>query len=451
MNGSSDRAHKGGPARLAPASVRRGAPCVLVLALLAGCGERPGSPEKLLRVSNWLHAAVEPEFLRLERDLETEFEVAHPGVGLKIEPIPGPGQYAPKLLLMHISGRTPDAGYLDLSSGAVFIDNGVAADLAPYIESDERFRLDDYFANTVDCFRRDGRIYGIPLDFTPMVMYYNKRLFDAAGVAYPRDGWTWDEFVATAGRLTIPAADASGPMKQYGMHFENVMPFWIVWLWNGGGDVLSPDGRRASGWLDGPRSVDAIDFLLRLMYEHRIAPSLHETAALGQDLFRAGRAAMDVKGHWMMIDYRAAGLDVGVVSIPTALSAPVSVMYLSGLCVLSRGREPRLGWEWIRFMTSEDVQRRRVASGLAISANRRAAAHFAGDPVEAEFLRQVERCRMSWGARVEQYPFIEELGQEMMRTIIHSAAQIDDPAARREMIRRIAGETARRIDAAITR
>ncbi|MBI5866512.1 MAG: sugar ABC transporter substrate-binding protein [Planctomycetes bacterium] len=425
--------------------------------LIAGCGESESRSANTVRIANWLHAAVDPGFLALERRLESEFERSHPQYDLHIEPIPGVGQYAPKLILMHAANSIPDAGYLDVASGAIFINNGLVRPIDDFVADDPQFRLDDYFPNVLDSFRRDGKLYGIPLDFTPMVLVYNKKLFDAAGVPYPKDGWTWADFLDTARRLADKPETGKVATRRLAIHFENIMPFWIVWLWNNGGDVLTPDGSRASGALDSPATIDAFEFLLSLMFDHRVMPSLRESAAMGVDLFRAGRAAMDVKGHWMLIDYRAAGLDVGVVSLPTNIGRPATVLYQSGLCVFANGRSPRVGWEWIKFMTSEDVQVRRVASGLAISGNQKAAAHFAGNPLEDAFLRQIPNARTPWGARVERYPFIEELGTEMMRTIINEADLLSrtsgagkpDPAARRAMIERNLRETAALIDAAL--
>src|SRR5262245_2175153 len=85
----------------------------LWLGSFCGCGDAGGSSAATLRISNWLNAAVDPEFFKLERSLESEFEAAHPGVDMRIEPIPGVGQYAPKLLLLHAANAMPDAGYLD--------------------------------------------------------------------------------------------------------------------------------------------------------------------------------------------------------------------------------------------------------------------------------------------------------------------------------------------------
>jgi multiple sugar transport system substrate-binding protein len=359
---------------------------------------------------------------------------------VQVEQIPGQGQYAPKLVMMHVTGSVPDVIHLDASSAAVFINNNVVRDLTPYIDRDPAFDLNKFFQNAVDIARRDEGLYAIPLDFTPMVMYYNRKLFDAAGAPYPHPGWTWDDFLETARQLTVFPKDASSP-TQYGMHFENWMPFWVLWLWTNGGDVLSPDGTRATGYFDGPKSVEAVQFLVDLMTRYRVVPHPRESAAAGVDMFRSERAAMDVKGHWMMIDYRADGLDFGVVGLPTNGVEPVTVIYEAGLAITRKAEHPDLAWEYIKHLTSTDVQVRRVASGLAISANKQAAARFADDPVEQEFLNQVQYARPPWGAKVEQYPFIEDLGREMMEDILYSDGELP--------VEQALHEAARLIDAAL--
>lgn len=411
---------------------------LLVFVLLGGCGEQPDSRGVILRVANWGSPAVVSDFLKLERTLQAEFEAAHPGVRVVVEQIPGEGQFTPKVLMMHVTGSTPDVIQLDASAGAVFIDNQVVRDLTPLMRGDASYRSTDYFENVLAVFSRGDACYAIPLDFTPMVIYYNKALFDQAGVPYPRDGWTWDEFRDTCRRLTIFPAGAAAPTR-YGINFENWMPLWLPWLWAGGGDVLSPDGRRASGYLDGPQTTAAVQFLFDLIYVDRVAPTPSERAAAGADLFRSGRAAMDLKGHWMWLDYRADGLDVGVVGLPTRGAPPVTVVYASGMAIMSKARHPELAWDYVKFVTSRDVQVRRVASGLAISGNRAAAAVYAGNPVEDSFLKQVQFARPPWGARVERYPYIEELGREMMEDILFRHRTVS------EALRR----TARLIDATL--
>ncbi|PNA07032.1 sugar ABC transporter substrate-binding protein, partial [Pseudomonas sp. GW456-11-11-14-LB1] len=92
----------------------------------------------------------------------------------------------------------------------------------------------------------------------PMVLYYNKRLFDQAGAPYPKAPWTFSEFLEAAKRTTIPG-------KQYGFKFTNWVPGWVMWLWNNGGDVLDANGSRASGVLDSDANVFAVEFLRDLV------------------------------------------------------------------------------------------------------------------------------------------------------------------------------------------
>jgi multiple sugar transport system substrate-binding protein len=412
-----------------------------VVGSLAGCASEEDGEKIIVRVANWGSPAVESSFMTLERELWREFEELHPGVRVQVEQIPGFGQYAPKLVMMHLSGSMPDVIHLDASSGALFMNNGVVRDLTPFIENDPDFHLDVYFESVIDIFRQDDKLLAIPLDFTPMVMYYNKALFDAANVPYPKPGWTWDEFLDAAQRLTI-RPDPGKPPQQYGFNFDNVMPFWVLWLWTNGGDVLSPEGDRALGHFDGPQSLGALQFLVDLSFKYRVAPTLPERDALGLDPFLEGRAAMDLKGHWMMIDYKARKLDVGIVPLPTNGGVePTTVVYEVGLAIPTKAKHPELAWEYIKYFTSEAVQARRVVSGIAVSGNKKAAAHFAGDPVEDEFLRIVEYARPPWGARVERYEVCEDLGREMMQDIHYGTNQADISAA--------VHETAALMDAAV--
>ena len=424
---------------LAPAMMLCLLPTLLAFGVL-GCDRTEQDSAVVLRVANWGSPAVESSFMALERDFRAEFEAQHPGVHVQVELIPGEGRYAPKLIMMHVADSMPDVIHLDASSAAVFVDNGTLRDLTPMIADDGGFDLTAYFDNVTDIARRGDALYAIPLDFTPMVIYYNKTLFDRAGVPYPRDGWTWTEFLATSRALTVVPKGATRP-TQYGFNFINWMPGWLPWLWANGGDVLDETGSRATGYLDGPETLEAVQFLVDLIRKHRVAPPPAETAALGVDLFRDGRAAMDLKGHWMMLDYRADGIDFGVVSIPTNTGKPVTVIYESGLAVAAKTRHPELAWQYIKFMTGADVQRRRVASGLAISANRQVAAIHAGNPIEDSFLRQVRAARAPWGARVERYPFIEELGREMMEDILYGTVTVEESLHRTALlIDRVLGE-----------
>ncbi len=397
--------------------------------LCGRCDDDQSDRRTVLRVANWGGPSVDASFMKTEREIWDEFERRHPKVRLQIENIPGFGQYVPKLLMTFVSGNPPDVLSLDGSAAAVFIDNNLLADLTPLIRDDGTFHLDDYFSNVLEIARRGERLYAIPLDFTPMVMMYNKRIFDEAGVPYPRDGWTWSEFLNTAEKLTVVDPKTSVPTR-FGFNFQKEMPLWFPWIWSNGGDVLSPDGRHAVGYLDGRATVETITFLADLVRKYRVAPSLSQSAAAGVDLFRAGRAAMNMTGHWSLIEYRVDRMDIGVTTIPTQIDRPVTVLYATGLAISRASRHKDLAWEYVKFLTSEAVQKKRVAGGLAISGNRKAAESFAGTPVEDAFLNQVKYARPPWGSRVEGYELVEDLGREMIEDILNGGVPVQQAASR---------------------
>jgi len=400
----------------------------LLLCLLAGC-RRAADSGTVLRVADWGGPAGEPAFAQTDRRIREEFERLHPGVRVQVESIPGPGQYVPKLLMTYVAGNPPDVITLDASSAAVFIGHALLDDLSPLIRADRDFDLGAFFTNVVAIARRDASLYAVPLDFTPMVILYNKRAFDAAGVAYPPPGWTREQFLATALALMRARPGGAGPLR-YGATFSPEMSLWLPWIWAGGSDVLSPDGRHATGYLDSPATVETIRFLVELVRTHHVAPLLSATAAEGRDLFRTGEAAMTVSGHWSLIEYRADRLDLGLADIPGRGGAPATVMYAAGLAISRASPHRSLAWEYLKYMTSAGVQHRRVASGLAISANTSVAREHESEGVEKAFLAAVPHARPPWGARVERYALLEDLGREMMEDLITGGLPVAPTVAR---------------------
>lgn len=397
---------------------------LLALAALVGCGPRDDG-KIVLRVANWSGAGDDSEFEKTTQRIYREFEQENPGVEIRVEGIPD--GYVSKVILSFVAGTEPDVMLLDASSAAVFIDNGVLTNLSPFMAKDPEFDLDDFFPNVVDIARRGDAVYAVPNDFTPMVLYYNKRLFDAAGVPYPKPGWTFADFRETAKALTQE--------DLYGFAFANWMPGWIMWLWNNGGDVLAPDGTRASGFLDSPANVETLEFLRDLIVVDRSAPSLSEAASLGVDLFANGQAAMTVSGHWALIGYANAPKgpdgkpklvwgDLGVAPMPTNVGESHTVMYESGYAIGKNSKHKELAWKFLKYFTSERVQSLYNKSGIAVCARRDVAAERAKDPLEAQFLPLIPSARAPWGSRVEGYEIVEKVGKNALDSVLNNNAPV---------------------------
>ncbi len=413
---------------------------VIFPAAFSGC-DSPDEGGVVLRLTNWGGAGEDNDYDRLVKDLYRRFERDHPGVRLKIENIPG--EYVPKMLLNFVAGTQPEVMVLDASSAAVFVNNGLLTDLRPFVESDPEFDLSDFYPNVVDIARRGDKLYAIPIDFTPMVVYYNKDLFDKAGVPYPDPNWTFAEFFEIAQKLTIPAKDPGLPPVQYGFVFTNWMPAWVMWLWNNGGDVLSPDGSKATGYLDSDPNVETLTFLRDLVKRHKVAPSLSEMQAMGADPFVHGKAAMVVMGHWALTGYKNAPKDssgkplidwerLGVAHLPHNTPEPNTVFYEAGLAIPKDCKHPEEAWKFIRYWTSAEVQRVYNSSGIAVSARKDISRERAADPIEAQFLPIVPSARPPYGSQVESYEIVENVGRSMIDSILNNDVPV------REALRRAA-------------
>lgn len=392
---------------------------------LCGCQQALDGGKTVLRVANWGGAGDDSDYHRIIQEVYAEFEAQNPDIELQIEGIPGSQDYVRKLLLAHIAGAEPDVITLDASSAAVFIENDVLLDLSGLAAGDATFSWDDYFPNVVEIAQRGDARYAVPLDFTPMVMYYNRQHFDEAGVPYPEPGWTWDDFLAKAKALTTE--------ERHGYKFANWMPGWIMWLWNNGGDVLE-DG-RAGSVLDSAENVEAVEWLEALIKEHKVAPELSQMAAMGVDPFLQGEAAMEISGHWSLIGYTGAEKidveEIGVAPLPTRTGESVTVMYESGLAIAKSSPNKEAAWKFIRYMSSADVQRKIQSTGIAICGRKDIAAERADNPREQAFLEIVPSARGPWGAYVEGYDFVESEGQKMMDKVLKNG--IPAPQALQEM------------------
>ncbi len=137
------------------------------------------------------------------------FTAEHPNVTVEIQLTPYK-EYFTKLQTAVSGGSAADVFWMNGPNFQLYASNGVLAPL------DDQGGIDpaDYSQGLVDLYTFDGKLYGAPKDFDTVALWYNKELFDAAGVAYPEAGWTWDDFTAAAAALTDPATGRWGHRRE---------------------------------------------------------------------------------------------------------------------------------------------------------------------------------------------------------------------------------------------
>lgn len=414
-----------------PRGLRVPATLVGLLGATHGCGPSYPPGTVVLHVANWGGAKEgNDDDLRVER-IYREFERENPGVRIQEDSVPGTGEYVPKMALAFIAHAQPDVLMLDLSSAAIFIDSQMVTDLRPWLETDKTFHRSDYFSNVFDSETRNGAIYAIPNDFTPMVVYFNKRLFDKAGVPYPTSDWNFTKFREVAQKLTTAGEHKGDPPKQYGFAFKDWPPGWVMWLWSSDADYLDTQSGRAEGVLDSSATVQTVSFLTGLVKDG-FAPSTSETASAGVDLFANGQAAMALSGHWDLMTYNHAPKgpdgkpkitwdDVGVAAIPHEGGPSQTVMYESGYAISAQCNKKDLAWKFVKYMTSHDVQAQYQMSGIAVCARKDVAnERAAASRLEASFLPIIPSCRPPYGSKIEGHEFVEDQLKKAMDSILQS-------------------------------
>jgi len=366
------------------------------------------------------------------------------------EPVSNQAEYREKVITAIASGAPPDVLLLDGIDVPSFARAGVLLDLAPFAAR-VGLRLEEFFPNVLSMFARGDSVLAFPKGFSPVVYYYNRALFDAAGIPYPKDGWTVDEFLQTAKALTRDL-DGDGSTDQWGTAVDRRFHAWQAMLWSGGGDILTPDGRRATGALDSPETVRALEFLTSLSTTHRVAPRPNAFRAVSGNetrLFYSGRIALLPSGHWLLPNIRAqlvqGRLSLGVVTFPRAEGVqPATPLFASGWAVPRNSAHRKLAVELAAALAGPEAQRHRLEAGLELSTMPAVQEAFAGRDslgLEPAFLRQVMFGRAPWGARIERFREVEAQLPDI----------IDRVVIRGESVAGAARDVARRIDEILRR
>ncbi|NIR00161.1 MAG: extracellular solute-binding protein, partial [Gemmatimonadales bacterium] len=178
--------------------MKRHAVWVLAL-LLVGCGGRRDSRPDEVEIT--LFTWTRPGELAINQELCERFEVEHPGI--RVEVVNEPGDRAmDKLQAMVAAGNPPDVMSIHGAFFTPLAAKGALLDLDPLIAEDPTFDLEDFYPALVELCRHEGKLFSLPRYTSVYVLFYNRDLFDGAGLRYPEETWTWDDYLAAARKLT---------------------------------------------------------------------------------------------------------------------------------------------------------------------------------------------------------------------------------------------------------
>ena len=289
--------------------------------------------------------------LRMRPEIIQMFQEKYPNIKVEEYPVP-PDGYDTQLLADIAAGTPPDVFVSGDVQVAAFIQNKTAEDLTPYFEKDAELKEDVFFANVIDYYRGlDGHVYMMPDTYDVQRIYYNKALFDAAGLEYPQDGWTLEDFKNAAKAMT----QGEGPEKVYGFFADSWWPIWLPYVWQNGGDLVSEDGTTCV--LDQPEAVEALEWYADFIRQG-YSPSPDEMEGMGMggwDLFVTGRSAMLQSGGWEIPSFEEeTDFEWGMVTLPRG-KQPATVLHLTNYVMAANSENKEAAWVFMKFLASPEV------------------------------------------------------------------------------------------------
>ncbi len=322
--------------------------CVAYIALLWGISQNQS--DEALIFSAWGTVEETENLVSLVKI----YNAARPRQKIKFVHIDH-GEYDRKILIQTAAGNPPDVFLLSSTDLNTLAYRGVLENLTSRIAADTSFRLSAFFPALLKTAAIRDQIYGIPVGYTPMVMYYNRRLFREAGVPYPDSSWTWDDFLKTAIKLTKREAD--GRTKQFGCMismagYTFVYPF--------GGHFF--DETRQWFQLDQPKTLAALQFYGDLAMKYHVTNSPTEKLFNSDQGFRQEAVAMIAAGRWQVPNFARTKLDWEVAPMPHGETSATGVIVYN-LVMSKFSKRQEQAWEFIKFMASPLAQQQSVKSG----------------------------------------------------------------------------------------
>lgn len=312
---------------------------LLVTALLplSAIGSPARAQEKVtLRVTNWAGVEEAAEFQEIVDAVNAASET------FEIVYEPKPSDYYTQLQTALAGETAPDLFWLDQDHMA-WAYEGVLLDISEYLANDTRdvANPDDYFPGVWQTVALADGVYGLPWIAQPVVLYYNKDIFDEMGVEYPTADWTWDQFKEAAIKLTNE--------NHYGFTMSGWPPIHMF-IWSFGGEVISED--LQSSPIDTPEAMAGAQFYASMIWNEECCPSQQTIAEQGfAEMFKAGKVAMFMGGAADDLD-RVEGLNVGVSPVPKGVNGEnVTFAWTAATVINAKTKYPDQAYEALVALT----------------------------------------------------------------------------------------------------
>ncbi|MCB8958899.1 MAG: sugar ABC transporter substrate-binding protein [Ardenticatenales bacterium] len=332
---------------------------LLLLILLTGCGT-----DDVQVVS--FRTSGDPAEEAAYQTLVDAFHEAHPEIRIEFSHIASAREYRTRLVTDFAAGAAPDISLMNYRRFASFAASGVLEPVGPYLDQSDLISMADFYPVATEAFLWHDELMCLPQNISSLVVYYNQDLFDAAGVAYPPDRWTWAEFLETAQALTQDT-NGDGQTDQFGLGVEPSLYRLSAFVWQNGGPLVDDLDQPSRLTVTRFPSLKAMEWFVALQTEHHVVPNRVEEASLdSESRFVAGQTAMFLDSRRGTPTYREIESFVwDVAPLPQAVE-PAGILHSDAYCLASTTENKEAAWTFIEFANSVEGQTIIASTGRTV-------------------------------------------------------------------------------------
>jgi multiple sugar transport system substrate-binding protein len=409
------------------------------LALLSGCSGPIGADDPASTVKLLVFGA--PEELNAYRTLVGAYEKAHPGSTVLLVQAGDRSDLITRLSTSIAGGQPPDVFLMNYRFYGQFAARNAIEPLDSRLRTSDRVKLSDLYPTAVDAFRWRGQQLCLPQNVSSLAVYYNRTLFAKYGVPEPRDGWAWNDMLASASALTRDASGAvvvgtetEGTAKRvatYGLGVEPSIIRLAPFVWSNGGEIVDNQQRPTRFTLNTPQAREALTNLVDLRRRFGVVPTDEEVEAEGDEArFTNGRLAMLLSSRRSTTTLRTIkDFDWDVAPLPI-YDRQAGILHSDAYCITRGAPQKEAAWRFVEYALSAEGQRIVAATGRTVPSHMgvsRSAAFLdpAQPPRRAQvFLDAVPTVRAM--PTVSTWPEIEDVVAGVLENALYRGDKLDD-------------------------
>ena len=300
-----------------------------------------------LRMTVWTGSEAH---LKMLNGIAESFKAKHPDVSVKFETVPV-NDYTQKLTFQVAGGNPPDIAWMMEDAAPAFENAKLLMDLGPTLKATDGYDFADFSQPAMELWQEGNTVYGIPFSTSPFLIYYNKDMFDKAGLEDPqamfaKGEWNMDKFQDVSKKLAEANPGKWGFEFKDGEGYASRMTHALLPPIRAyGGDIWS---NKECGF-DKPEAVKAVKQLQDMVFKDKSIVPPGE-----QGDYFSGNSAMTVNQISRASKMAEAGFKWGIAPLPAGPGGESPVIGQAGLVVFAQGKNTEIAAEFVAHMSSKE-------------------------------------------------------------------------------------------------